>query len=459
MKKQTITKLLALLLVAVLAATILAGCEGTPGAQGEQGPQGEQGIQGEQGPKGDKGDKGDPGQNGLNGIDGIDGIDGEDGAKGDKGDTGAQGPAGEQGIPGIDGKQVEFRTEGTWVQWKYTSDTEWTNLYEIAIAPSIGERVTLGLTTVGGVLPEGSLSYIEATAGTSVYLPTPTYTGHTFLGWFTEGGTEAVANPYTVTESSYLYARWQVGNTQITIDPFAGMECVVSGISPYCTLKINNANCSEDAQANVQYSFDKKQYKNGDVAIITASLTEEALSGIIEYSLTSTTITYTVLDQPEYVTSLAGIDRAELKAAADGCIAEGIGEAIQNSDHWNGTIFGIEAVELASATSTFISAHLLTLKSNKVSDENYTGNKNMVAFVYQIDWEGNDYVEKDTVYVVAYTPNIVKYPDGTFTWGVNTLGDKGTTYGADGTSLEACMAGFVTYYTGNYTLLDITITE
>ncbi len=425
-RTRTILSAAALLLAALMAAGSLTGCDAAPGPQGEQG---------EPGPKGEKGDTG---------------ATGATGEKGDKGDPG------EAGAPGTDAENVEFRTEGTWVQWKYEPASEWTNLYEIPVAPSAGERAVLNLKTLGGVLPSASLSLIEATVGTVVYLPTPTYSGHTFLGWFTENGSQAVSNPYTLTGSAYLYAKWQVGNPQITIDPFAGIEYVVDGISPYCTLSVNNAECSEEAQMYVEYTVDKKQYKNGEMAIITAALTEEAQTAEVDITLTEQMTTYTISGQAEYVTSLAGIDRNVLKSAADDYVATEIGRAIEDGSLF-AVLFGKDTHYIANATPTFKDAYVMTLKANKQMDENYTGPSNGVAFLYQIDWLDDGYDDGGSVYVVVYTPNIVKYPDGTFTWGVDAIGDEGLYYTSNDTSLDACIAQGIDGVREFYTVLKVTI--
>jgi hypothetical protein len=81
-------KLVALLVIAVLASSAIAVGASTMlavGPAGLQGEQGEQGIQGPQGPKGDTGDTGPQGQTGATGA---------TGAKGDAGNTGPQGEPG-----------------------------------------------------------------------------------------------------------------------------------------------------------------------------------------------------------------------------------------------------------------------------------------------------------------------------------------------------------------------------
>ena len=90
----SLAKLVALIVIAILASSAVSIDASTilaVGPQGPDGPQGEQGIQGPQGPKGDTGDTG------PQGTAGATGLQGEKGDKGDTGETGATGPAGQDG--------------------------------------------------------------------------------------------------------------------------------------------------------------------------------------------------------------------------------------------------------------------------------------------------------------------------------------------------------------------------
>ena len=112
---MTMGKLIAIILIAILASSAIAvgastmlaaGPEGPEGQQGEtgpQGPQGEQGEQGETGPRGatgPTGPKGDTGDTGPQGPEGPQGPQGATGPTGPQGPQGIQGPVGSQGPPG-----------------------------------------------------------------------------------------------------------------------------------------------------------------------------------------------------------------------------------------------------------------------------------------------------------------------------------------------------------------------
>ncbi|MBQ7378330.1 MAG: InlB B-repeat-containing protein [Clostridia bacterium] len=258
MKKSIMILIVASMLLSttLVACTGPQGPQGNQGIRGEQGPQGEQGeqgIQGEQGPQGPQGEKGDQGEQGIQGVPGLDGagitdisfvssdgnkdtyrityadgktIDftvtngekgeqGDKGDKGDKGDQGEQGIQGEQGVHGLngnDGKTVQFREHDGWLQWKYTDEDTWHNLYEINGTPAPEGLVSVRFVLNGGEL-NGASETVYVTAGTSIELPTPEYHGYTFMGWYEDLDDEyPVSSPYRVHESQRLVAKWEAGS-------------------------------------------------------------------------------------------------------------------------------------------------------------------------------------------------------------------------------------------------------
>ncbi len=229
-----------------------AGQDGTNGKDGAPGKDGTNGTDGKDGAPGKDGAAGADGKDGINGTDGKDGTNGltpyigENGnwwigdadtlvkAKGENGTNGLTPHVGDNGNwwigntdtgirvaaqDGVDGKSVVFRVHNNWLQWRYASDSEWLNLYEITDPnPSeTGAKVTFVLDN-GGVMPEGTPMEIEVTPGTSIYLPTPTYAGYTFGGWYEADANYPVSSPYRVHDNQKLYAKWIPG-TAITGTP------------------------------------------------------------------------------------------------------------------------------------------------------------------------------------------------------------------------------------------------
>ena len=85
--------------------------------------------------------KGEPGALGKPGQPGVAGKDGKNGKDGKPGSNGKQGPQGPMGMPGLDGKdgkdgidgrEIELRTNDTYIQWRYVGDALWKNLYLLA---------------------------------------------------------------------------------------------------------------------------------------------------------------------------------------------------------------------------------------------------------------------------------------------------------------------------------------
>jgi len=112
--------------------------------QPQYGPLATVSLPGMQGPKGDKGDTGDIGPAGPSGAAGIAGPAGPAGA------DGPPGPAGSDGIRGYDGREVEIRNDGTYIQWRYIADppAAWNNL--ISLVSLTGADGTNGKTILSG---------------------------------------------------------------------------------------------------------------------------------------------------------------------------------------------------------------------------------------------------------------------------------------------------------------------
>ena len=62
------------------------------------------------------------------------GSQGSAGQQGQQGAQGAQGPQGPKGDPGMDGRSVELRSSGGYIQWRFSegNDKDWKNLIAVA---------------------------------------------------------------------------------------------------------------------------------------------------------------------------------------------------------------------------------------------------------------------------------------------------------------------------------------
>jgi len=97
---MTMGKLIAVIVIAILASSAIAIGASTMLAVGPEGPEGPQGDTGPQGPTGPEGEQG---ETGATGPRGATGPAGPTGPKGDTGDTGSQGPTGATGPQGPQG--------------------------------------------------------------------------------------------------------------------------------------------------------------------------------------------------------------------------------------------------------------------------------------------------------------------------------------------------------------------
>ena len=104
---MTMGKLIAGIIIAILAASAISVGASTMLAAGPQGPEGSQGDTGTQGPQGETGEAGESGAQGATGATGPQGSTGPTGSQGPTGATGATGATGPQGPEGPQGPQGE----------------------------------------------------------------------------------------------------------------------------------------------------------------------------------------------------------------------------------------------------------------------------------------------------------------------------------------------------------------
>ena len=191
------------------------------------------------------------------------------------------------------------------------------------------------------------------------------------------------------------------------LDPFEGLKFEVAGISPFCKIVINNANCDSDVQFHVTYTLDKETYANGDEAIITASVDQAD-----EYELISETATYKVENQPEYITSVDGVDLTFLESERNDFVTAGTSAALQEFTGLFDYTYGWDPWESIDSVNN-VETWFATIKKTKLSSDALFYNS--INYIYSIDVTrgGNP----RTYYVNVSCYNIIKYPDGTLKWG------------------------------------------
>ncbi len=249
----------------------------------------------------------------------------------------------------------------------------------------------------------------------------------------------------------------------INVDPFDGIAINVSGISPYCELSIDNSECSEDAQNYVQYTFDKDTYKNGDTATITATLIKKGgyyndfygnNDSNTYYELTDTKYTFKVEKQPEYVTSITGLDltylESEMKDYVEAEKANakegGSYDYLFNCSFWD--IVGYEKTEVKEE-------YFYSLKQNKRSSFNLGRTCfNRISYIYciEVTYNGD---KTGKVWVNVGAENVVKYPDGTIKWGSKSSEEYNFVYYSSADSIERCVSGSITTKSADYNIKKI----
>lgn len=256
----------------------------------------------------------------------------------------------------------------------------------------------------------------------------------------------------------------------VTLNPFEEIDILVSGVSPYCTVAINNQNCSADVQTYVNYKLDKKTYANGEQVIITAELNALAIPAYSNksYKLSSTEYTYSVKGQPEYLTSLTGVNLTKLKAELDDYIEAGKAKVVatSNSNNYLFSLSNFNANESFTAFTSCDSAvlkntYFSSLKSTKTSDFSLGETPfNQISFIYEMDYSWIHHNKQGktgtgTAWFNISACNLVKYPDGSIKWGEKSIGasDFDSEYSTQG--LDSCITATVTVDSANYNITKI----
>ncbi len=267
---------------------------------------------------------------------------------------------------------------------------------------------------------------------------------------------------------------------KMLLDAFDGLEYVVSGISPYCQISINNQNCSADVQKYVTYSLDKEYYANGETAIITAML-DKSLDAE-HYVLTTTEYTYMVRNQPEYIADVDGIDLAHLQSELEDYITAQISSSIGeseffNTDSYDGLDLHVSAggwgwtLIIEDVDKSLCRTHLSALKLNKTDKMSSKVPYNKLTFVYCFDvhadinpsWYNtysHDLVnsiqpKSDQIWVAISAYNIVMYSDGTIKWGSTGPDAYDFIYATSTEGLEHCITTCIMNGSANYNISEV----
>lgn len=205
------------------------------------------------------------------------------------------------------------------------------------------------------------------------------------------------------------------------IDPFKNLEITYTGASPYINVAIDSSKCSSLVNNYISFSVEDSYFRNGDTFTVTATYSEYDAE---EYGfiVTNETKTYTVENQPEYVTSLDGLDLTELQAELDDKLT--VTTTANEGDTYFSDIYLWSRFQ-SIAEKKYRTSYLVSLKTSfEDKFDGYSYNYNRYIQIYEYTLNTED--EQKKIYVAVYVNNICKNSDGTISWDIElgSLGDE-----------------------------------
>jgi hypothetical protein len=201
------------------------------------------------------------------------------------------------------------------------------------------------------------------------------------------------------------------------LDAFEGLKLTFSGVSPRCTVMIDNSACEQNARSSVVYETDKQFYADKESVIVTAKLTEKAKSS---YKLKSDSKSYTVSNVSAYYTAstvaVTDLIKSEIRDVVTAEIAQ-MGKTNK--------LFGIGGYSKDwhySKVDSVISieAYLLTVKDTKIAEygTNSAPFYNSLRIVADavVHTGGNDGDRSGHFYICFILNDVIVAPDGSIKW-------------------------------------------
>ena len=214
------------------------------------------------------------------------------------------------------------------------------------------------------------------------------------------------------------------------IDPFEGLTVTFEGISPFCTVIINNANCSDLAQEMVEYSVSpdtvttEGQFALGESVTIYASL--RSSSGYTSetqptYALTQTEKAWKVENVPEYLTSIPEeLDLSDFLQEEQDYLTS-ITAWTQNDGPFevgeNG-LFKFKSFSDLNLESAYFSSMKKSAYSKYQNDLEYF-NCIVLNYSIRITAARKNKESTEVRHIAVLAKNIVRYPDGSLGWGID----------------------------------------
>lgn len=223
--------------------------------------------------------------------------------------------------------------------------------------------------------------------------------------------------------SSVVQENSNVVVSEKMIDPFDGLEVTYTGTAPYISVSLDTSKCSDEVNEYVTFTADKNSnLRNGDTFTVTAALHKKTAfafsygssSSDEEFTLSQDTKTFTVANQPEYVTSLDGLDLTAIQSELDDKLSVA---AATNERDYRFAGVDIHGYFTSVQSKTLKSKYLLTRKRQH-EDSSSVYNKYIQIYDYVVNRINSvDEPDKPThVYVLVGMNNIASDKDKNVTW-------------------------------------------
>lgn len=252
-----------------------------------------------------------------------------------------------------------------------------------------------------------------------------------------------VSEYYEENNSSQSYQDTSVEDSEesetIKLDPFEKVSLTFAGNSPYVSASVDTTKCSDEINDNVTFTLDKDtDLRNGDTVTVTATVRSTSSadyytrkssqsSSSNNIVLAKETKTFKVENQPEYITSIDGLNLKEMQSEIDDKFT-----AYTTTNKGDHNFAGVYIGESYSyyfdsvASTTVKSKYLISLKKqfeDKKSDYGTPYNRYIQINEYVIN---RDNGTQTKVNVIVYVDNITKSKDNTIAFDLDygAKGDK-----------------------------------
>lgn len=239
--------------------------------------------------------------------------------------------------------------------------------------------------------------------------------------WASSASSE-LSNNYNYSSGNTASEESSKASTNLkNIDPFKNLKITYTGSSPYIKASTDSTQCDSTVNKYFEFKTEDKYLRNGDEFTVTAVYNANSLEND-GFSIDSDTKTYVVEAQPEYITSVDGLDLSALqselndKRVAVTATNKGdstfAGISIPSPSRFSGYFDSISSEKLKST-------YLLSMKKNfeeKFNKDNFY-NRYIQIYEYVLNTHnGKNGNEKEKVYVVIYANNLANDGKGILSW-------------------------------------------